>query len=331
MRIHDRVYGDFDITGILAELVESGPVQRLKGIHQGGASYLVNEKWNITRYDHSVGVMLLIRRLGGCLEEQIVGLLHDISHTAFSHVVDYVFDNRDEDYHEKIFEQVVMDSVIPEILRKYDLDCDLLFSGEDRWGILDQPAPELCADRIDYTLRDLLQNGMIEEMEVDPFIESLAVINGKIFVNSLEMAEWFVDAYYKEVIDYFLDPLNVYAYEILAHALKVALESKEVSLSDLLETDQVMIEKLSKTGNERVLDLLKQLNTRVQVEEREGGDYDFHHVKKVRLIDPSVVVGERSLPASKLSGRVRQSTAAAMKRSLKGTCVKVIRNGVVHT
>lgn len=64
----------------------------------------------LPRYDHSVGVMLLIRMLGGTLEEQIAGLLHDVSHTAFSHVADYVFENRDEDYHEIIFRSVVESS-----------------------------------------------------------------------------------------------------------------------------------------------------------------------------------------------------------------------------
>ena len=38
--------------------------------------------------------MLLIKKLGGSVEEQIAGLLHDVSHTAFSHVIDYVFDNK---------------------------------------------------------------------------------------------------------------------------------------------------------------------------------------------------------------------------------------------
>jgi len=50
-----------------------------------------------TRFDHSVGVMLLIRKLGAgsspasaLLKEQVAALLHDVSHTAFSHVIDYV-------------------------------------------------------------------------------------------------------------------------------------------------------------------------------------------------------------------------------------------------
>ena len=45
----------------------------------------------ITRYEHSVGVMLLARRVGGGLREQVAALLHDVSHTAFSHVIDHVF------------------------------------------------------------------------------------------------------------------------------------------------------------------------------------------------------------------------------------------------
>ena len=67
MRITDILYDEWQIDGVLEELIMSKPVQRLKGVHQGGASYLINEKWNVTRYEHSVGVMLLIRKLGGSL------------------------------------------------------------------------------------------------------------------------------------------------------------------------------------------------------------------------------------------------------------------------
>ncbi|SIQ09126.1 HD domain-containing protein [Peribacillus simplex] len=120
----DSVYGNNIVEGVLEELIVSKPVPRMKGIHQGGASYLVNEKWDVTRFDHSLGVILLIKELGGSLEEQIAGLLHDLSHTAFSHVIDFVLDCKDEDYHEKIYDHVIMESEIPFILKKYGYDCE---------------------------------------------------------------------------------------------------------------------------------------------------------------------------------------------------------------
>lgn len=64
MEINDVLYGRHQIDGVLEELIKSAPVQRLKGVYQGGASFLVNPKWNVTRYEHSIGVMLLIKRLG---------------------------------------------------------------------------------------------------------------------------------------------------------------------------------------------------------------------------------------------------------------------------
>ncbi|MEH6941868.1 HD domain-containing protein [Bacillus sp. JJ722] len=41
---------------------------------------MLNEKWNVTNFEHSKGVMLLIRILGGSVEEQVAGLLHDVSY-----------------------------------------------------------------------------------------------------------------------------------------------------------------------------------------------------------------------------------------------------------
>jgi HD superfamily phosphohydrolase len=78
----------------------------LRGIHQGGAIVLANPAINHTRFDHSVGVMLLIRHLGGSLREQLAGLLHNVSHTDFLHLIDYVLDMTGEDYHEQRYEEV---------------------------------------------------------------------------------------------------------------------------------------------------------------------------------------------------------------------------------
>jgi HD superfamily phosphohydrolase len=186
MIIIDRIYGEFKVDGILEEIIRSKPVQRLKGIHQGGASYLVNPNWNVTRYEHSIGVMLLIKKLGGSLEEQIAGLLHDISHTAFSHVIDFVIENDEEDYHEKIVKTVIEGSDIPNILNKYGYDYKEIVLDDSAWSILEQPAPNLCADRVDYTLRDMSAYGQISPQEVRQFLENLTVNDGKMFFITLK-------------------------------------------------------------------------------------------------------------------------------------------------
>nr|WP_239256412.1 HD domain-containing protein [Listeria ilorinensis] len=177
----DPLYGEYILESILVDLINSAPVQRLKKIHQGGASYLVNPKWNLTRYEHSIGVMLLIRKLGGALEEQIAGLLHDVSHTAFSHVIDLSLDG--DDYHDKIFNKVVFDSEIPYILQKYNYSVKNLLS--QKWPLLDMGAPFLSADRIDYTLRDMYTYQNISLEQCHNFIDSLIVKEAYIVSNSL--------------------------------------------------------------------------------------------------------------------------------------------------
>ncbi len=239
MYIRDCIYGESEVDGVLERLINSAPVQRLKGVHQAGAAYLVEETWDVSRFEHSIGVMLLIRKLGGSVEEQIAGLLHDVSHTAFSHVVDTVFDNRAEDYHEQIFDSVVRHSEIPDILETYGYCCEDLLD-DSRWTLLERPSPELCADRVDYTLRDMYRYGKITKEEVERFLEELVVVDGSMYVSSVDAGEWFVETYYKEVIDFFLDPLNIYSYDRLAEVLKLAMGEGILTTDDFLLEDEAM-------------------------------------------------------------------------------------------
>src|SRR6266568_5184974 len=105
---------------VLEELVDSSPVQRLRGIDMAGASrYLFPERRSGTRFEHSLGVLHILSVLGANLEEQVAGLLHDVPHTAFSHTVDIVFPSAEYDYHERFQQQVVMRSEIPAILARH--------------------------------------------------------------------------------------------------------------------------------------------------------------------------------------------------------------------
>ncbi|MBE7102714.1 HD domain-containing protein [Bacillus cereus] len=325
MLISDVIYGEFEVDKVLEDLILSKPVQRLKGVHQAGASYLMNEKWNVTRFDHSVGVMLLIKKLGGSVEEQIAGLLHDVSHTAFSHVIDYVFDNENESYHEEIFSSVVKNSEIPMILAKYSYNYEDILLDDSKWTLLERSAPELCADRVDYTLRDMYTYGFISLEEVHNFLEDLIVVNGIMALQNIEIAEWFTGTYYKEVIDFFMKPINMYGNDMLAKTLQLALNKKIIHPDDFLLADHELLSKLQLCKDREVDALLRKVHPSVEVKE-DRNDYDLYQKNKVRLIDPPLLCEGKIILSSVVSEKIKQMSDIAYEKAVRGMYVKVISN-----
>ncbi|MEK4738740.1 MULTISPECIES: HD domain-containing protein [Bacillus] len=325
MIISDVIYGEFKVDKVLEELILSKPVQRLKGVHQAGASYLMNEKWNVTRFDHSVGAMLLIKKLGGSVEEQIAGLLHDVSHTAFSHVIDYVFDNENESYHEEIFSAVVKNSEIPAILSKHGYNYEDILLDDSKWTLLERSAPELCADRVDYTLRDMYTYGYVSLEEAQNFLEDLIAVNGKMVLQNIEIAEWFTKTYYKEVIDFFMKPINIYGNDMLAKTLKLALHKKIIHPDDFLFEDHELITKLQLCKDQEVDALLRKVHPSIEVKE-DRNEYDLHQKNKVRLIDPPLLREGEVVRSSVVSEKIRQMSDIAYEKAIRGMYVKVISN-----
>ncbi|PHE75613.1 hypothetical protein COF47_17175 [Bacillus wiedmannii] len=323
MIISDVLYGECEVDQVLEDLILSKSVQRLKGIHQNGASYLINEKWNVTRFDHSVGVMLLIKKLGGSVEEQIAGLLHDVSHTAFSHVIDYVFHNEDESYHEEIFSSVVKNSDIPAILAKYGYNYEDILLDDSKWTLLERSAPELCSDRVDYTLRDMYTYGYISLEEAQDFLDDLIAVDGKMVLQNIEMAEWFTETYYKEVIDFFMKPMNIYGNDMLAKTLKLALHKKVIHADDFLLEDEELISKLQLCKDQEVGALLSKVHPNVKVKE-DRNDYDLYQKNKVRLINPPFLREGEVVSSAVVSENIRQMSEIAYEKAVKGMYVKVI-------
>ncbi|MBM6648146.1 HD domain-containing protein [Bacillus sp. RIT 809] len=325
MVISDVLYGEFEVDKVLEELILSKHVQRLKGVHQAGASYLMNEKWNVTRFAHSVGAMLLIKKLGGSVEEQIAGLLHDVSHTAFSHVIDYVFDNENESYHEEIFSSVVKNSEIPAILSKHGYNYEDILLDDSKWTLLERSAPELCADRVDYTLRDMYTYGYISLEEAQNFLDDLIEVNGRMVLQNIEIAEWFTKTYYKEVIDFFMKPLNIYGNDMLSKTLKLALHKKIIHPDDFLLEDHELISKLQLCKDQEVDALLRKVHPSIEVKE-DRNEYDLHQKNKVRLIDPPLLREGKIVQSSVVSEKIRQMSDIAYEKAVRGMYVKVISN-----
>ncbi|MTD41394.1 HD domain-containing protein [Erwinia sp. CPCC 100877] len=302
MEINDELYGNYRVEPILEKLIFSAEVQRLKKVHMAGPAVLVNPLWNETRYEHSLGVMLLIRKLGGSLEEQIAGLLHDISHTAFSHVVDLALDNEREDYHEQIKASFIQQSEVAAILENYGYSIQDLLFNDEQWPLLEQEAPLLCCDRLDYTLREIQRYFAVPLTEIHAFLKDIAVIDQRIVLQSIKWAEWFIDQYRKVVIDFFYDPRNLCSYEWLAQAIRQGLKSQQISSDDLLMTDQVFLEKLKQIDSAEIQELLAKFTQPFTWQFCSSQDnYDIFQKKKLRLVDPLVKTSKGILPVSQLS------------------------------
>ncbi|QXV63973.1 HD domain-containing protein [Mucilaginibacter sp. 21P] len=255
--LKDMIYGDWEVSGVLEALILSAPMQRLKGVHQGGAIFLVDPSQKHTRYEHSLGVCWLVRHFGGSTEEQIAALLHDISHTAFSHVADQVFGHADEDYHEQIFGEVISRSAIPLILAEHGYD--QVLKHFDQYTLLEQPLPDLCADRVDYTMRDLYHAGMISQPDINHFLSQLVVEGGRLTVVNEAAARWISRQYQKLNEEYFKKPEYLFANQRMAEVLKKAIAADLIGRDDLQLDDHAVIAKLRYCGYGQELEAIGQL------------------------------------------------------------------------
>lgn len=246
IQLNDILYGNVELPAIFRDLLNTVALKRLSGVHQSGAIFLVNPDMSHSRLEHSIGVTLLIRVLGGSELEQIAGLLHDVSHTAFSHVGDYVFENKEENYHEQVYADVLLKSEIPAILLKYGYHIDQVLNGD--FPILEQPLPDLCADRLDYTLRDSLHGGIITRYSARVFLQHIKLQDEQIVVTDEVQADWINDVFKRLNDDLFNLPLHVYANQELALIIREFLQSGFLKEGDLFRDDTFLLNKIRSTS-----------------------------------------------------------------------------------
>ena len=171
---------------VLIELIESPAFERLKHIHQYGIAYYTTHKEEYTRYKHSLGVFAVLRMKGASLEEQIAGLLHDVSHTVFSHVGDWIFQKvgSEKDYQNDIHEEFLEKYGLGAILKKYNLSSKDVLPLEHLFPMLEQKKPNLCADRIDYNIQGAYYQGQLSLEDARELLNDLEFEEGKWVVSS---------------------------------------------------------------------------------------------------------------------------------------------------
>lgn len=294
MRYHDLVYGDCELTEpVLLELISSPALQRLKGVDQAGYRPLwVKPETDVdgkdhSRFTHSVGVCLLLARYGAPLEEQIAGLIHDVSHSAFSHCIDYALGSQDkQDHQDRIHDTFVERSEISEILKRHGLVLKNILD-DTRHPLKERDLPDLCADRIDYVLRDAVIFQELEEAEATDLLTRLIVQDKQWIFKDFVHAQKFAGIFQKMNTDYYSGLASVRMLYIVGDYLRYALQKGYVTEQDLYTTDQEVLDKIAVfLPNDKHLALLSdRLNGRVRVTNNPA-DYDLATICKSRAVDP---------------------------------------------
>lgn len=289
MIVNDKIYGRQKINDqVLIELIKSSPVQRLKHVSQFGIPnqyYFLN---GYSRYEHSVGVMILLKKYGATLEEQVAGLLHDISHFAFSHVADWVFGHEEnEDLQDSIHAKSFTKTQIANILLKHGYKPNRIATLEG-YRLLDREIPDLCADRIDYSFREF--ETYSDKNNLKYCLDNLTIYNQEFVFKNKKSAKIFANTFITCQLKHWGCPEAKARYQILSDILKDALRKKLITKKDFLTDDQTIISKIKKSKNydlNQKLKLLEYKKLRKELLKK------LILKKKFRYVDPKFIHQDR--------------------------------------
>lgn len=300
MIIEDRAYGKINITNeLILDLIKSAPMQRLKKIHQAGPTSLIEKQRNITRFEHCLGVWYLLKRFGATKEEQVAGLLHDIPHTAFSHVADVIFPNATHTFHERFEEKIILLSDIPEILRKHGMDVKKILN-KNNFLLLEVDLPDLSADRIDYFLRDTRIDPIFPDSLVKVFLDDLKIRGSKFYFKNKSTALLYTLLFLDTGKILWLDANSHGSHELLGEALKRALKIKLINMEDLFTTDEEVFTTLQKSNDKLIKKYVAELSPRKHFVYASKPEARFWGPNKPRIVDPLVDVGGKLIRISQI-------------------------------
>jgi hypothetical protein len=327
MNYKDDIYGDLIFKEkVLIDLINTDLLGRLKKVNQGGPFDLLNptHRWrniNITRFDHSVGVCILLKKLNSSLEEQIAGLLHDVSHTVFSHALDFLFNRGSQhDYHELFHDKMILNSKVPYILEKHGFDVDDILD-EKKFTILERELPDLCADRIDYSFRSMVEHKRIPGKNVNDMLNSLIVHNQEIMFSDRNQAKIFSNRYIMENKLTWCTPEQSSLFHLISELMKIAIDKDIIDKEDVFTTDDNVINKLRKSEDKEIKERLDLIYNMEVIEDKD--DYDFHLKSKVRWVDPKIIIDNKISRLSELDKNYAQKMNDFIDNRYKGFFVKI--------
>jgi uncharacterized protein len=257
----------------LFPFLEAKVLQRLADISQNcGTGYCKFYKYafNHSRLDHSLGVALIIRNFTKDKKQALAGLFHDVSHSVFSHVGDFLLGDQEnqessEQYTTKLLQE---DTTIIRELEHLGISLDEV-DDYTQYSIADNPGPKLSADRLEYTLSTAINLQTKTFQKVGEIYNNLEVIKNQegqdeLGFSSPEIAEEFALLSLQHDASCFSSYESTVAQSFLAEILRKMLEKGPAFLEHLLgkmdehikQKGKILLLTLTKKSSEEVTNFL---------------------------------------------------------------------------
>ena len=309
---------------LIIELLQHPVVTRMKEIDQHGPLTYFGNQPTFSRYDHCIGVFALLRKFNRPLEEQVAGLLHDASHTVFSHVADHLFKTGNTHaYQDTIHEWYLHKMNIDSILKRYDLSVEEINPDQPQFSALEQQRPKLCADRIQYILYTGLKHERITQEQLMAIVDSLTFIDGNWIITNQEHARTLADLALHFTEYYWQSPDNFAWFHWLCQALKQAIALDLITSDDIhFGTDNKVLDVLNGSTDKHIktaMDKCKNCSKNMCIAEP-GKPFDTINYPKIMFVDPLVQEADDAI-ATTLMQRdegYRQAVVAIKQRMGQG-------------
>lgn len=211
--VRDPIHGSIVLSTAEARLIDSGPVQRLRGIFQVGLAWLAYPSARHSRFEHSLGVRHVAGRILDRLEAQrgacyapehraavlAAALTHDIGHGVFSHASEgiiaehpvYAGQLADGDsYSHEVVGAALLEReplrlmllelgaeprIVAALVRQRERDREALLTAGLPPELLGVISGPLDADKLDYFARDSYFSGLASLVDLERILQTMTV------------------------------------------------------------------------------------------------------------------------------------------------------------
>ena len=268
VHVNDRVIWD---------LIGTQEFQRLRRIKQLGTTYLTFHGAEHSRFNHSLGVYEIVRRIlenfatrpNWNQEERLLclcaALLHDLGHGPFSHSFEKVFDLDHEEFTRAI---ILGDTEVNKILTKVEVDfpqkvADVINKTYKDKLVVSLISSQIDADRMDYLQRDAYFTGVsYGHFDMERILRVMRPYDDQVVVkeSGMHAVEDYIMSRYQMYWQVYFHPVTRSAEVILTkilHRAKKLYESNypfkvepipflsffkgDVSLADYIKLDEAVV------------------------------------------------------------------------------------------